>query len=96
MRLLYLTAHLSDADLAQRALDRLSPPVRVEACASVKDVLQALGTTPVPDAVLVDTAPPTHDPLRALADLRAAAPERVLLALVRPGADALTAEVIVR
>ena len=39
MRILYLTAHLSDVDVAQRALEKsASGPVRLDPCASVRDV----------------------------------------------------------
>lgn len=95
MRFLLLTAHLADADLAQRTLARATPPARVDACASVRDVVAQLGRDPEPDGVLVDTTPPTPDPLGALAEIRASAPHAVLVALVRPGADAIAAEALV-
>lgn len=95
MRLLYHTAHLSDADLAGRALERLSPPVRVEACASVRDVLARYTETPPPDALLLDTSPPAHEPLKALAEIRAAHPDALVIALVRPGADTLAVDALI-
>ena len=43
MRILYLTAHLSDVDVAQRALEKgPQGPVTIEACPSVRDVTRGL------------------------------------------------------
>jgi PAS domain S-box-containing protein len=95
MRLLYLTAHLSDVDLAQRALEKsASGSIRIEACATARDIgpLLAAGAA---DAVVVDLTVPHADVPRLLGEVRAAAPATVLVALVRAGAGTAVADALV-
>jgi PAS domain-containing protein len=94
MRLLYLTAHLSDVDLAQQALEKSAPGnVRLEACASVRDLGQRLAQGPA-DAIVADLTALNADLPRSIADIRGVAPAAIVVALVRQGTGHSVAEAL--
>ena len=94
MRLLYLTAHLSDVDLAQQALEKSAPgKVRLEACASARDVGQRLAQGPA-DAILADLTALNADLPRSITEIRGVAPTAIIVALVRLGPGQFVAEAL--
>lgn len=93
MRILFLTAHLSDVDVAQRALER-SPqgPVLIEACASVRDAGRSLAQTPA-DGILVDLSAAQGD-AHWIRELRPIAPSTAIIALLRSASPAAAADAL--
>ncbi len=95
MRILYLTAYLSDVDVAQRALEKgAHGPVRIEPCTGVRDVTRGLAGAPV-DGVVVDVTSPTADLVSTIRELREVAPHTPIIALVRSGAAGVSADALV-
>ncbi len=96
MRILYLTAHLSDVDVAQRALEKgPQGPVTIEACPSVRDVTRGLAQAAT-DGIVIDLTTTQGDVGRSVREIRLVSPDAVIVALVRagatgPGAEALLA-----
>lgn len=94
MRILYLTAHLSDVDVAQRALEKgPNGAVEIEACASVRDASRSLGRAPA-DGIVIDLTGTHGDTTRWIRELRLLAPDCPIVALVRAGATAPAADAL--
>lgn len=92
MRVLYLTSHLSDVDVAQREIDKSATGIVLEPCASARDVAARLeGGGPV-DAIVVD-AGGTPEPLSAISELRAKSGVTIV-ALVRQASGDARAEAL--
>ena len=91
MRLLYCTAHLSDVDMGHGA-GETDAPVHVEACATRAMCCSASPTTPALPACS-STPPPSHDPLKTIADPRGITGD--IAHRARPsGADLLAADAV--
>jgi PAS domain-containing protein len=92
MRVLYLTSHLSDVDVAQREIDKSATGIVLEPCASARDVAARLEGGGTVDAVVVD-AGGTPDPLGAIAELRTQSGVAIV-ALVRQASGDARAEAL--
>jgi DNA-binding NarL/FixJ family response regulator len=86
MHILFVTPHLSDADLAQQRLQRSTPGVRVDAC-GVPDQARARLVTVVHDAVVVDVLAFGESGLQLIAECRARAAARPIVALTRTAGE---------
>ena len=86
MHILFVTPDLSDADLAQRYLERSIPGVRLDGCAT-PDAARARILTVSHDAAVVDVLALGDAGLQFVADWRARAPGQPVAALTRTAAE---------